>query len=322
MALATHPRLLETAQAEAETQEEKTPVVVETPEVPVETVPEPASEPVAEEESVPKTVAEEAPDHKVYLDSTQFYREIERLERENPDFRNAIRTKLGRQAKREYQPKVADLEARLAEREAELQRLREGQMSEDEIKERLLNDPEFRRSYGAEPQNPQAIRERAELQIQFEQIVEQAEQHLTPAEIAPYKQAVANRVFDFEFDANGRPIRQLTPSQSMLRFQSALNTAVQNKLATQRAAPPPPPAPVAAPPKAEVVEVPTPVEEDKPKANAALAQSTPDLTANSTTRVGGVMTLAEARNLPPPELVRLFPTGIEDAVRSGKIQVE
>lgn len=322
MALAIHPSLLAAAQAEAETQEEETPVVVETPEVPVETVPEPASEPVAEEESVPKTVAEEAPDHKVYLDSTQFYREIERLERENPEFRNAIRTKLGRQAKREYQPKVADLEARLAEREAELQRLRAGQMSEDEIKERLLKDPEFRRSYGAEPQNPQAIRERAELEIQFEQIVEQAEQHLTPAEIAPYKQAVANGVFDFEFDANGRPIRQLTPSQSMLRFQSALNTAVQNKLATQRAAPPPLPAPVAAPPKAEVVGVSTPVEEDKPKANAALAQSTPDLTANSTTRVGGVMTLAEARNLPPPELVRLFPTGIEDAVRSGKIQVE
>jgi len=319
LALAIHPSLLAAAQAEAETQEEETPVVAETPEVPVETVPEPASEPVAEEESVPETVAEEVQERKVYLDPSQYYREIERLEREDPEFRNAIRTKLGRQAKREYQPKVADLEARLAEREAELQRLRAGQMSEDEIKERLLNDPEFRRSYGAEPQNPQAIRERAELEIQFEQIVEQAEQHLTPAEIAPYKQAVANRVFDFEFDANGRPIRQLTPAQSMLRFQAALNTAVQTKLANQRAAPPPPPAPVAAPPKAEVVEVPTPVEEDKPKANVALAQATPDLTGNNSVRAAGQMHLSEYEALDPPTKMRLFPEGLGAALASGKI---
>ena len=320
MALAIHPLLAKEAEEKAAAQQEEAPVAEVAPEVPAEPVPDPTSEVSAPEESAPETVAEEVvQERRVTLDPARYYQEIARLEQEDPEFRNAIRTRLGRKAAQEYRPKMADLEARLAEREAELQRLRAGSLGEEEIKERLLNDPEFRRTYGVEPPNPQAIRERAALEVQRDSILESAEQYLSKDEIAPYVQAAMRGVFDHEFDANGRPVRPLSPNESMLRFSAALNQAIQAKVATPRATPTPPPPPKEVPPPvAEVVAAPAPVVE-QPTANIALAQSTPDLTANNSTRQAGVMQLAEYQRMNPPDQIRMFPEGLAAAMASGKI---
>lgn len=321
LALSTHPRLLAEAEAKTEEVQEETPVAVSEPEVPVEPSPEPTSEEVAPaSEATPETVVEE---RKVYLDPERYHQEILRLEAEDEKFRNAIRTRLGRQAAKEYKPKIADLEARLAEREAELAKVRQSTLTEDEIKERLLTDPEFRRQYDSKPADPVQIRERATLELQRDEILENAERFLTKEEIAPYVQAAAQGVFDWEFDANRRPIRRLTPVESMTRFQSGINAAIQQKFsrppaqasAPQQAAPPPPP-----PPQATQPEVPAAVE--APKANTALAQASPDLSTGNSTRVASQMTMAQVRSMNPPDLVRLFPEGIAKAVESGKISVE
>lgn len=327
LALTQHPLLQQEAEARAEEVQEEAPVAVEAPEAPVETSTEPTSEVVAPEgEEAPETVVEE---RKVYLDPERYHQEIIRLEQEDEKFRNALRTKIGREAAKQYRPKLAELEARLAEREAELARVTQSTLTEDEIKDRLLSDPEFRRRFDSKPPDPNQIRETALLQQQRDAILESAERFLTTEEIAPYVQAAASGVWDHEFDAANRPIRRLTPQESMARFATALNTAIQQKHAKSQvqtsapvqapkaaSAPPPPPpaAPVAVPEAPAAVEAPQP--------NVALAQANPDISSGNTIRQTSQLTMAQVRDMSPPDLVRLFPNGVAQAVAEGKIAVE
>lgn len=286
--------------------------------------PEPAT--TAEEQNQELvTTPEPAPvDNRLYIDPARgHYQELTRLEQEDEAVRNAIRTRVGRVAAREYKPKIAELEHERNQLRSELQRLKNESIDVEELKVKLL-DPEFRRQYdAANAQNtgpdPRTV---AWFEASFTEAVEEAEKHLPPEILGRYTTALTQQWYDYERDAQGRPGRALTPEESMRRFQFDLNRASIQYVKQAATVPPPPPPP---PPKAEAPQPVSTIPEPAPaqaKVNPALAQSSPDLTPNSVQRAAGTMSLSDYNSKTPPEKIRLFPEGLQAAIDSGKVFVD
>lgn len=262
-----------------------------------------------------------APDSRVFLDPARAYQELKRLEQENEQVRQALKTRIGREGAREWKPRLAEVEHERDQLRQEIARLKAGSLDEDELKERIYKDPEFRRQWEAS-QQPQAgpdPRQAAQVEAIFNEALEEAEQNLPPEIIGRYVQALQGTWYDAERDAQGRPVRALNPIEGIRKFQIDLSRAALN-YAKQSAAPPPPAAPVIPPPTAAPKQEapPAPVA-TAPVPNAALAASSPDLTPNSVNRAPGTMSITEYYQLNDPVKIKLFPEGLQAAIDSGKV---
>lgn len=328
MAVTLHPLLSRKAE-ETVQEEQETVAVAEAPEAPVELAPEPTSEVSANAESViPEALVvepEPAPDPRRWIDPARgYYQELTRLEREDLEFKNAIRTRVGREAAKEWKPKVANLEAELAETRKQLQQERLKSLEPDEVKERLYQDPQFRKDYDQANNGPDAalIRERARFEARVTGAVEFAEQHLPPGEIAKRVNALQRGAYDATRDQAGNVIRTLTPEESISWFERDLSAAAIAHIQQSQARAPEPSAPApAAPPQPQATApapAPAPV-----KSNPALAQSSPDLTAPTQGRpASSGMSMSQYQMLSTPQKMQMFPKGLADALQTGAVYRE
>lgn len=324
MAVTLHPSLSRKAEETVQEEQEIAPVA-EAPEAPVELAPEPTSEVSAVEESnTPEALEaspEPAPDPRKWIDPTRYYQELMRLEREDLEFKNALRTRAGRMAATEWKPKVANLEAELAETRKQLQQERMKSLEPEEIKERLYQDPEFRKQYEANS-GPDAalIRQRAAYEARVTSAVDFAEQHLPPEEITKRVNALSRGIYDAVRDQSGNIVRTLTPEESLSWFERDLNAATINYVQQANRAPAPAPAPAAAPQPQAAVPPPAPQAPAPVKSNPALAQASPDLSPNTGGRSpGSGIALSEYSALTTPEKMKRFPQGLGAALSSGAI---
>lgn len=327
MPVTLDPRLQEIAERE-EREKQELATAAEAPVAPVDeltpdSTPETATPEEQNQEQVTETPDPAPVDNRLYIDPARgFYQELTRLEQEHADMRNAIKTRVGRQAAREYKPKIADIEVQLNELRAENARLKTQGLDEDEIKEKLLRDPQFRQQYDASTAQNQGPDPRitATLEARFTDAIEEAEQqNLPPEVIGRYVQAMQGQWYDYERNAQGQPLRPYSPEEGIRKFERDLANATINHFKQKATVPPPPPpAPVASAP-APVVSVPEPAPAPVSKPNQALAQSSPDLTPNSVSRGAGSMSLTDYNIMTPPEKMRLFPEGLQAALDSGKV---
>lgn len=324
LAVTLDPRLAEIAEREVREKQEQE-AVAQAPVSPEESVPDATLEtPDTAVEQNAEQVSEPVPapiDNRLYIDPARSYQELTRLEQESEEVRNAIRTRVGRQAAKEYKPKLAELEHERNQLRAEIAQMKAQALDEDELKEKLFRDPAFRQQYDAQqrPQGPDP-RVIAQLDARFNEAVEGAEQHLPPEIVGRYVQAMTQgQWYDYERNAQGQPLRPLSPEEGMRRFEADLNRAAINHIKQAQMAPPAavaPPQQAAPKPVAQNTE-PAPAPVVKP--NLALAGSSPDLTQNNVQRSAGSMSLADYSAMNPPEKMRLFPEGLQAAIDSGKI---
>lgn len=328
LAVSLHPLLSQKAEEMEQVDQEPT-SVAEAPEVPETLAPEPTSDGLATESATPEAPGEElpalAPDVRKYLDPTRYYQELTRLEREDPEFRNALLTRVGRHAAKEWKPKLANLEAEVLELREKLRQEQLKSLEPDEVKERLYQDPEFRKQFDGQPNvNPALIRQRAAFEQRVNTAVEYAEQYLPSDQVAMRVQALSRGAYDAVRDQAGNVLRVLAPEESLSWFERDLNAAAiaYVQQATARAAMPAPaapapvpqPAPVAVAPEQPPAEAPAPV-----KSNPALAKASPDLSQNTSGRSAAGISLSEYRLMSTPDKMRLYPQGLEAALQSGAV---
>lgn len=279
-------------------------------ETPVEAPVEEAEAPV---EEIPEVPVAEKERRVIDLDAEDLYQQIVRYRSEDPRFANVYNTDVGRKAAKDYQPRITKLEADNARLQTRLREIEAQGMDEEAIKERLLNDPGFRRTYGEAPGvDANLIEMRGQLQAAIARVEEGVS--LEPAQLQQFQAMLYRGDFDAERDQAGRVIRQLSPNETIAWYSSYLHQ--QERAATKPPAPQPQEAPVA--------EVEVPQEEPAkpaPKPNTRLAQLNPDLTPASTSTGPAKMALSEYQKLSPPQRIAMFPTGAEyeEARRNGTI---
>lgn len=320
--------------AEAKVQEEQeiVPVAEQAPEAPVELAPEPTSEVSAiAESSTPEALAEvtpePAPDPRKWIDPSRgYYQELTRLEREDLEFKNALRTRAGRIAAAEYKPKVANLEAEAAELRKQLQQERLKSLEPEDIKERLYQDPQFRKEFDqSNAADPALIRQRAAFEARVSGAVDIAEQYLPPEEITKRVVALQRGAYDAVRDQAGNVVRTLAPEESLAWFERELNGAAiayVQQASARAAQPPPAPAPAATPPPQPVATAPAPVPAPAPaRSNPALAQASPDLSPARSSRSGKSMLYSEYKKLNPAQRMAIYKStaDVERAFENGDL---
>ncbi len=322
MAVTLHPSLSQKAEEPVREEQEPAPAADVAPEAPVEPVLEPTSEVSVSESNATEALEEApepAPDPRKWIDPGRgYYQELMRLEREDLEFRNALRTRAGRMAATEWKPKVANLEAELAELRRQVQEERLKALDPDEIKERLYQDPKFRQEYDrTRAEDPSRIRLQAAIESRINAVIDEAEQYLPPEEIARRHAALQQGAYDAVRDQSGRPVRVLTPEESVQWFERDMRTAIFSHLQQQARASAP--AAQAAPPPApakEPAEAPAPA-----KSNPALAKASPDLTAPKAPGGSKGMLYSEYKKLNPAQRMAMYRTAadVEAAFARGDL---
>lgn len=289
-------------------------------------------------ESEPEQPKPEKPDNVIALDRSNLYGEIARLDREVPEFREALRTYGGRKVKRELEGRIDLLEAELQAREAELaearvqnqiyQMLSDPNQGEAAVHERLRTDPEFARAYHSQAEKPdlEEIQAAVETTNYIEDILEQGLQAgIPPRRIDEYRQAIQTGWFDYRRDAQGRPIGEMVGgTEALLILQQTINAEAAAARARQQQATAPrqepkQPQPAAAPAKQEERPV-AQQEKPAPQPNPALTARGPDLSSGqSASASGGKISYEEYMSLTPPERIERYPGGLEELVRKGLV---
>ena len=331
MAVTLHPRLSQKAEETVQEEQENVPVAESAPEAPVELAPEPTSEVSAIAESnTPEALevspAEPAPDPRKWIDPSRgYYQELARLEREDLEFKNALRTRAGRMAASEWRPKVANLEAEAAELRMQLQQERMKAMEPEDIKERLYQDPQFRKAFDqSNAANPDEIRRAAAAEARVMSAVDAAEQYLPWGEIAKRVNAIQRGAYNVIRDQAGNVVRELTAEESLAWFERDLNAAAiayVQQASARAAQPPPAPAPAATPPPQPVAEAPAPAPQAPApaKSNPALAQAAPVILSPQSPRGGKSMLYSEYKKLNPAQRMAMYRTvaDVERAFETG-----
>lgn len=334
MAVTLHPRLSQKAEETVQEEQENVPVAESAPEAPVELAPEPTSEVSAIAESnTPEALevspAEPAPDPRKWIDPSRgYYQELARLEREDLEFKNALRTRAGRMAASEWRPKVANLEAEAAELRKQLQQERLKSLEPEDIKERLYQDPQFRKEFD-QPNivDPALLRQRAAFVARVASAEDAAEQYLPPEEIAKHVGALRRGAYDAVRDQAGNVVRTLAPEESLAWFERDLATAAAVASVKQEyaraAQPPPAPAPAATPPPQPVAQAPAPAPQAPApaKSNPALAQAAPVILSPQSPRGGKSMLYSEYKKLNPAQRMAMYRTvaDVERAFETGDL---
>lgn len=226
---------------------------------------------------------------------------------------------VGRKAAKEYQPKLTKLEADLARAQTRLREIEVSRMDEDEIKDRLLKDEGFRQSYQKPQADPALIEMRGQIQAAIARVEESVD--LEPNQVEAYRQMLLSGAFDAERDAQGRPIRVLSPNETIAWYSSHLHNEARR---FQQARTATPPASQVEAPVAQVEAPQEPPAKPAPKANLRLAQLDADLTPGEPGGGSTTFRLSEIRKMAPPERLRHFPTGaaLQEAINKGTVLVD
>lgn len=144
----------------------------------------------------------------ITLSRRELHKEIERLQREDPDFSNAFNTLVGRKAAARYRPQLEELNARnrILERTARAAEIRA--MPNEEIERRYQSDPQFAREYTeivhGSTNAGQAELEAAQMATVFAELVDDAMgAGLSQSQVEKYTEAVRQGAYDK--DEEGRP---------------------------------------------------------------------------------------------------------------------
>jgi len=265
-------------------------------------------------------VAEQEEDESKYLvtfDRRKAGKAFEQWQKEDPELANSLNSWVGQKARREWKPKLDQVELELAEVRAQFHQAQMRTMTQEQVKDRLLNDPQFRQNFGQVP-DPQALAQQKALERAIETSQEAVADVLAADELSGFRKSLEGGWYDFERDEAGKPLRALPVEESLARYNRDLMQAAMAKRQGAVAPPPtrpsgPPPPPTIAPPVAE-----------KPKAapNPKLAQVSPDLSPPSSGGTGATrMSLSEYKAMNWSQRMAMFPTNAdyEKARKSGLI---
>lgn len=315
-----HPRLRELAEeAAAEAQEQTATPEEETPAV---TEAEAPAEPSAQAEARPES------DNFYRLEKARLYEEIARLDREDPVFRENVRTFGGRKTKREMESEVTVLKAELEALKLQQRQQAFKAMDPEDIEQRFSTDPEFAQQYTAtlhgKPVDVDAQREVVAWTNRFETLVDEfVEGGAVPKQWGDQTMAWL-REGKFDRDPQGRPLDPFGSYEAVRRY---LSTA-SNVYRSQRAAPPANPAqaptraPVAAAPQQQASVAPE-ATKAAPQPNRKLADAAPDMSNGS--HGGGArrgMALEDYKRMNPREKMAYAADGLESAISSGLVYRE
>ncbi|MBK7330447.1 MAG: hypothetical protein IPI85_15590 [Dehalococcoidia bacterium] len=126
----------------------------------------------------------------------------------------------------EWKPKLANAEAEVLELRKQLQQERMKQLEPEEVKERLFQDPQFRKEYDqTNGIDPNLVRHRAALEARVTQAEDFAAQYLPQDQIAIRVNALHGGRYDAVRDQGGNVIRRLSPEESLQWFERDLNAA-------------------------------------------------------------------------------------------------
>lgn len=296
-----HPLLRKDAEAEEQVPEQE--ALVATPAE--EAIPENAEDQVADDDS-----------YYIRLDKRRLRQEFQRLQEEEKDVANILNTMVGNKAAQKYRPKIDELEAERASLQAQLRQLQYGSMPPDQLKERLLRDPEFARQYHTPTPDPDALRQKHAVDRAFDQMYSSVEDHVSPEEMQKFRDAAIGGWYDHQRDENGQPVRALSPVESLAAMQADISRFALAKVKNTAGIVAPPEVSAARPP------VTAPPTRAPAQANPRLATASPDLTPSSGASKGGVrMKLSEYNQLSPPQRIALYPSteDFERARKSGEI---
>ena len=242
------------------------------------------------------------------IDRTRLHEEIERLEREDEEFRNALATKAGRIAANKYQPRLTQLELEHRATVNTLRRERLDRMPQGEIWQRVNSDPEFRAMYtevmDTTPEQLQTEMWAASQRSAVETIFSQGyDAGLTQAQAEEIAAMIASGHYDQ--DTEGNPI----PGESALLIIQAdvFRTAMQSRASAPASVPPPAPTP--------------PAVSAAPTVNPALARGGPDTSPAGSRGNNGKYTLAQVNAMDDAEFNTHFPTdeAYQRAIDTGLI---
>lgn len=308
----TNPLLREFEEQEARAAEATPETVVPTePVVPDAPAGLPAEEP---------SQSEPEPFYKINKAST--YADLNRLAEEDPEFRNNLNSLIGRKARREYKPRIDELEAQLAQFNAQATIAARSVTDPEAVKERLLRDPEFRRQYDAPIPDPEFLRVKSALERSLDDVFDAVADVVPDEVVTTYREAIIGGHYDIKRDTNEQPVLGqdgqpilLSPYEALAQVTNAVNRQARYFMTQAAVKTAPASAPVASAAPAAVA--------DRPVANPALAAVRPDISTPSGGAGAGVqrMSTTEYNNLTPPQQIALYRTGadLERALASGEL---
>ena len=236
----------------------------------------------------PDTAAPEATPNLLSLDRTKLHTELQRLERDDKEFANALNTFVGRKAARQYQPQIEELRAANAALEMASRRQQIASMPDADIEQRFRTDPRFAREYAeivhSSPEDIAAVTQMAQLKVAVEEILNTGiDNGMTPEQAEEFRATIAQGKYDQ--DSSGRPITSIV---ALTRIQQDVMSQV---LSSSR------PAPTSTPPEA-------------PKTNPNLLSPGPDVSqSGSKPRAGNLSdykrALENGQNVSSEEIDRL-----------------
>ena len=272
----------------------------------------------------PATEGEGAPAPEDVQPRKLTYAEIAQMAEQDPEVRNYLNSLVGRKARKEWKPKVDELEARVAAYELERHNQARQNMDPAAVKDRLLNDPEFARQFHAPAPQPEVIQMRAQIERAVDTVFDSVADVLPDEVSDKYRAALQGGHYDIARDADenpvldsqGQPIR-LSTLDALAQFQSAIGR--QARWFAVNAARTRAPEPVAsAPVQAAAVVSETP----RAKPNPRLSEATPDLSAGGGSSRGAArMKLSEYNALNPLQQIKLYPTtsDLQRALDNGEL---
>lgn len=203
----------------------------------------PLQEATTPEPKLPESSAPEATPNLLSIDRTKLHTELQRLERDDKEFANALNTLVGRKAARTYQPKIEELQSANVTLNLALRRQQIAAMSEEEVEQRFASDPQFAREYTeivhSSPEDLDASARVAQVRVALEEIFDTGYTNgIPPERLEEYRKAVANGYYDR--DESGQPMSQVA---SLARIQRDIvnEVMIRNKPAIQSAPPEPQP---------------------------------------------------------------------------------
>ena len=317
MSVQVHPRLRELEEEAAAEAKEQT----ATPETenPAATEAEAPATPAAQEEARPES------DNFYRLERARLYEEIARLDRDDPVFRENVRTFGGRKTKREMESEVSVLRAELEALKLQQRQAQFRAMDPEDIEQRFSTDPEFAKQYAetvhGKPVDVDAQREVVAWTNRFEGLIDEfVENGHVPKQWGDQTMAWL-REGKFDRDAQGRPLDPFGSYEQVRRYLTvAANT---HRSSRAPAATPPaqavPRAPVSQAPQQAVAEAPV-AAKPSPQPNMKLADAAPDMSNGS--HGGGSrrgMALSDYSRMSPPEKIAYAGDGLESAISSGLV---
>ena len=263
---------------------------------------------IGAESSTPETTTpEDEAQHYLRIDKRMLAKEIDRLEREDQDFRSVYNSKIGHKAAKQYQPQIEQLQREKADIEREAFRTWVNAQSSEDITKRFNTDPQFAKAYAdLVHMTPQqiAIQKQAEdmqrsVVQQVESILDSALERGLPEEtVEVFKKSVWQEA---KYD-------EISKTQGMNAAIMALNRDIMDALVTHHKQP----------------VIPVSPNGNTPTPNSALLTGSANTGSPASRKPGVKYTREEVEKLQredPRKFLQIFPgdDDFENAIRKGEI---